>query len=109
MAILSSTKYSTIPQDDGTPHLNDALLHDGELPPPPSPATHTSDDPTGLLAPSRPLGSWAREVVLENTGLLLVAASQLFFALMNVAVQKLNRLNPSVTTLEVQLLVPCKV
>ncbi|KAH8113036.1 DUF6-domain-containing protein [Phellopilus nigrolimitatus] len=38
-----------------------------------------------------------------NVGLLLVAASQAFFALMNVAVKKLNTLDPPVPTLELVL------
>ncbi|THH03429.1 hypothetical protein EW145_g6262 [Phellinidium pouzarii] len=39
-------------------------------------------------------------IVKANAGLLLVAASQAFFALMNVAVKKLNSLDPPVPTLE---------
>lgn len=39
--------------------------------------------------------------VRTNAGLLLVAASQGFFALMNVAVKKLNSLDPPVPALEV--------
>ncbi|KAI5119682.1 hypothetical protein M0805_009626 [Coniferiporia weirii] len=39
-------------------------------------------------------------VVKANAGLLLVAASQAFFALMNVAVKKLKSLDPPVPTLE---------
>lgn len=38
----------------------------------------------------------------SNTGILLVAASQFFFALMNVAVKKLNSLDEPVSTLEVR-------
>lgn len=44
-----------------------------------------------------------RELVANNTGLLLVTASQGFFALMNVAVKKLNSLDPPVPPLEVCL------
>ena len=44
-----------------------------------------------------------RELVVNNTGLLLVTASQAFFALMNVAVKKLNSLDPPVPPLEVCL------
>ncbi|KAF8174539.1 drug/metabolite transporter superfamily, partial [Pholiota molesta] len=36
----------------------------------------------------------------NNTGLLLIAASQAFFSLMNVAVKKLNGIDPPVSTLE---------
>ncbi|KAL5501012.1 hypothetical protein ACEPAH_9399 [Sanghuangporus vaninii] len=45
---------------------------------------------------------WGRctELVRVNAGLLLVAASQAFFALMNVAVKKLNSLDPPVPALE---------
>ena len=42
------------------------------------------------------------ELVKDNTGLLLVAASQFFFSLMNVAVKKLNSLDKPVPTLEVR-------
>ncbi|EIN06921.1 DUF6-domain-containing protein [Punctularia strigosozonata HHB-11173 SS5] len=41
-----------------------------------------------------------REFVEDNAGLLLVALSQLFFALMNVMVKKLNALDPPVPPLE---------
>ncbi|KAL5480376.1 hypothetical protein ACEPAI_1646 [Sanghuangporus weigelae] len=45
---------------------------------------------------------WRRcaELVQVNAGLLLVAASQAFFALMNAAVKKLNSLDPPVPALE---------
>ncbi|KAF4621973.1 hypothetical protein D9613_009250 [Agrocybe pediades] len=49
------------------------------------------------------LKEWHRNVVdlsKRNTGLLLVAASQAFFSLMNVAVKKLNSIDPPVPTLE---------
>jgi len=42
-----------------------------------------------------------REVLDSNTGLLLVAASQAFLSLVNVAVKKLNGIDPPVPTLEV--------
>lgn len=41
-----------------------------------------------------------------NAGLLLVAASQAFFASMNTAVKKLNNLDPPVSALEVSFLKP---
>lgn len=41
-------------------------------------------------------------LVDKNTGLLLVAASQLFFSSMNVAVKKVNSVEPPVPTLEVR-------
>ena len=46
----------------------------------------------------------ARDTVRNNTGLLLVASSQAFFSLMNVAVKKLNGIDPPVSTLEVRAL-----
>lgn len=45
--------------------------------------------------------SQASEIVASNAGLLLVAASQLFFSLMNLAVKKLNTIDPPVPALEV--------
>ncbi|KAI0822129.1 hypothetical protein BC628DRAFT_1391080 [Trametes gibbosa] len=42
----------------------------------------------------------AREIVDSNHGMLLVAASQLFFSLMNVWVKKLNSLDPPVPAFE---------
>lgn len=45
------------------------------------------------------------DFVRTNAGLLLVASSQLFFALMNVAVKKLNSLDPPVSALEVRSVV----
>lgn len=53
------------------------------------------------------IGRWATfvsqvsEIVASNQGLLLVAASQFFFALMNLMVKKLNSLDPPVSALEV--------
>lgn len=38
----------------------------------------------------------------RNVGLLLVIASQMFFSLMNVAVKKLNSIDPPVSALEVR-------
>jgi drug/metabolite transporter (DMT)-like permease len=52
------------------------------------------------------MGRWATfvsqvsETVASNQGLLLVAASQFFFALMNLMVKKLNSLDPPVPALE---------
>ncbi|KAJ3500380.1 hypothetical protein NLJ89_g9823 [Agrocybe chaxingu] len=43
----------------------------------------------------------AKDAVKANTGLLLVAASQLFFSMMNAAVKQLNSIDPPVSTLEV--------
>ncbi|KAF8647967.1 hypothetical protein AX16_006428 [Volvariella volvacea WC 439] len=41
-----------------------------------------------------------RDVVTNNTGLLLIMASQAFFSLMNVAVKTLNSIDPPVSTLQ---------
>lgn len=41
------------------------------------------------------------EIVASNKGLLLVAAAQFFFAIMNLMVKKLNSLDPPVPALEV--------
>lgn len=72
--------------------------------------------PEALPSPSRPStpnlpeleqSKWNLAVsgvkgfVANNAGLLLVAASQGFFSLMNVAVKKLNSIDPPVPTLEV--------
>jgi hypothetical protein len=43
----------------------------------------------------------AKATVKNNVGLLLVAASQAFFSMMNVAVKKLNSIDPPVETLQV--------
>src|SRR5882724_6748630 len=48
--------------------------------------------------------SEAFELVASNTGLLLVAASQFFFSLMNLAVKKLTTIDPPVPALEVSVL-----
>ncbi|SRR6266436_5511962 len=48
--------------------------------------------------------SQAIELVASNTGLLLVAASQFFFSLMNLAVKKLTTIDPPVPALEVSVL-----
>lgn len=49
----------------------------------------------------RRLSADIREIVLDNTGLLLVASSQVFFSLMDVSVKELNSIDPPVPTLEV--------
>lgn len=54
-----------------------------------------------ICARWRALKASTLAVVKNNTGLLLVAASQFFFALVNVAVKKLNTLDTPVPTLEV--------
>ncbi|GJE91689.1 DMT family transporter [Phanerochaete sordida] len=42
----------------------------------------------------------AREVVRDNTGMLLVAASESFYASMNLAVKELSGIDPPVTTMQ---------
>jgi hypothetical protein len=46
---------------------------------------------------------YAPEIVARNTGLLLVAASQLFVAIVNMAVKVLDMIDPPVPALEVFL------
>lgn len=43
-------------------------------------------------------------IIASNTGLLLIAASQLFFTFVNVAVKKLNSIDPPIPALEVRML-----
>jgi len=47
------------------------------------------------------LANKIRDGFKRNTGLLLITASQVFFASMNVAVKKLNSLDPPVSTMQV--------
>lgn len=63
-----------------------------------------------LNSPSQLLKRWPklhhaagvmRDLYARNTGLLLVLPSQLFFSLMNVAVKKLNNIDPPVSALQV--------
>lgn len=64
--------------------------------------THTTvdDQNHGSHSGAKTMITKVRELVASNTGLLLVTASQAFFALMNVAVKKLNSLDPPVPPLE---------
>lgn len=57
-----------------------------------------------LMAMSSVVDSLRRFIAI-NAGFLLVAASQAFFSLMNLAVKKLNSLDPPVPTLEVRFVV----
>ncbi|KAF7986785.1 hypothetical protein HWV62_20396 [Athelia sp. TMB] len=59
------------------------------------------DRPHGWRSRWRDLRTQFRRQVDANTGLLLVAASQFFFSLMNVVVKKVNTVEPPVPTLEV--------
>jgi len=47
------------------------------------------------------------ETIARNKGLLLVAASQFFFSIMNLAVKELNSIDPPVPALEVSLTLLC--
>ncbi|KIL61027.1 hypothetical protein M378DRAFT_868689 [Amanita muscaria Koide BX008] len=51
----------------------------------------------------RSLFSSVREFVSDNTGLLLVLLSQVFFSMMNAAVKQLSTIDPPVSTLQVIL------
>ncbi|KIJ97898.1 hypothetical protein K443DRAFT_681172 [Laccaria amethystina LaAM-08-1] len=69
--------------------------------------THTSarsdeldDQSHGGHLTAKTIITKVRGLVANNTGLLLVTGSQAFFALMNVAVKKLNGLDPPVPALE---------
>ncbi|XP_006457167.1 hypothetical protein AGABI2DRAFT_154525 [Agaricus bisporus var. bisporus H97] len=54
----------------------------------------------GKPVPDIPSSSPSSSVYQRNVGLLLVVASQMFFSLMNVAVKKLNGIDPPVSALE---------
>lgn len=54
-------------------------------------------------------GTKWRAFVANNLGLLLVAASELFFAFMHLAVKILNGIDPPVTSFEVCVLLPVSV
>ncbi|KAF7973811.1 hypothetical protein HWV62_14186 [Athelia sp. TMB] len=62
------------------------------------------DRPHGWRSRWRDLRTQFRRQVDANTGLLLVAASQFFFSLMNVVVKKVNTVEPPVPTLELILI-----
>jgi len=47
------------------------------------------------------LRSQVQDIIKENTGLLLIIGSQAFLSMVNVAVKKLNDIDPPVPTLEV--------
>lgn len=56
----------------------------------------------GRAVSTTPLWRKTKLLVQRNAGLLLVAASQIFFALMNVTVKALNSMDPPVSALEVR-------
>jgi hypothetical protein len=64
-----------------------------------SESTNAADDPT--VKSESPTQGSLRAFVAKNEGLLLVAASQAFFAFMNVGVKFLNSIDPPVHALEV--------
>jgi hypothetical protein len=77
-------------------------------------AQPTQDNAVQCIPSSSPspvrTGKWTRvyeafaslkSIYQRNVGLLLVTASQMFFSLMNVAVKKLNSIDPPVSALEV--------
>ncbi|KAI0048180.1 DUF6-domain-containing protein, partial [Auriscalpium vulgare] len=66
----------------------------------PAPTSPPSSLWNTLLWKWRAMAAYARTVFDNNTGLLLVAASQFFFSLMNVSVKLLNGLDKPVPTLE---------
>jgi hypothetical protein len=52
----------------------------------------------------RSLFSSVGEFVSDNTGLLLVLLSQVFFSMMNAAVKQLSTIDPPVSTLQVRII-----
>jgi len=72
------------------------------------PAPRPSSSATGLSrvnARWKGLVSQACDIIAGNAGLLLAAASQFFFSVMNLAVKKLNTIDPPVPALEVSFLI----
>jgi hypothetical protein len=65
------------------------------------PSSSSSPVHTGKRARLHEVFSSLKIVYQRNVGLLLVVASQMFFSLMNVAVKKLNSIDPPVSALEV--------
>lgn len=97
-AMSSRTNYSTI-----TPASDIA-----NFTVPPSRAEETLQDSSSYNdASQRKKTQWRRyttqglDLIHNNIGLLLVASSELFFSLMNLAVKELNTIEPPVPTLEV--------
>ncbi|KIM44306.1 hypothetical protein M413DRAFT_378913 [Hebeloma cylindrosporum] len=82
---------STLHTPTLTSHVEDSYFQGGE---------HEGHPGICGIARIRALQVRVREVLARNTGLLLVAASQAFFSLVNVAVKKLNGIDPPVPTLE---------
>ena len=84
------------------------LPDDSEDLPNPAPATRritgTKKGSSKMKLPAtlRRLYLGTKETIQNNTGMLLIAGSQAFFSLMNVAVKKLNSLENPVPALEVR-------
>ncbi|KAK7682025.1 hypothetical protein QCA50_014989 [Cerrena zonata] len=77
------------------------LPDEGEDLPNSAPSTRrTTTRRVEMPGPLRRLYMGTRETIQNNTGMLLIAASQAFFSLMNVAVKKLNSLENPVPALE---------
>lgn len=61
------------------------------------------DDEIQRQSRLRQLIAQGHDVINQNTGLLLVVAAMVFFSMMDVAVIKLHKTDPPVTTLQVRL------
>ena len=90
----------------GAQHQAPSTLHSPTLAPHVADSDFEGEGNEGLpgisrLARIQALQVRVREVLDSNTGLLLVAASQAFLSLVNVAVKKLDGIDPPVPTLEV--------
>jgi hypothetical protein len=87
----------------GAQHQQISTLHSATLESPVADSDFGGEEYEGIpgFARIRTLQVRVREVLGSNTGLLLVAASQAFLSLVNVAVKKLNGIDPPVPTLEV--------
>ncbi|KAI0808219.1 hypothetical protein C8Q74DRAFT_1231955 [Fomes fomentarius] len=100
---MSST--SRTPFDSRTPDRY--TFHSGESSPQaiffPAPSGSSTNRARTWLSAANVVGNRMRELVERNTGLLLVASSQLFFSLMNVGVKVLNNLDPPVSAVELIL------
>jgi hypothetical protein len=109
MTAYSRTTYQTVPTPDRatftSTNYDDPLPSQsaaGALSQPVSTPLNEEDLQLGI-GPTPTLWGRFKAGVKTNAGLLLVAASQAFFALMNVAVKKLNGIDPPVTALQVRL------
>ncbi|KAH6904971.1 DUF6-domain-containing protein [Coprinopsis sp. MPI-PUGE-AT-0042] len=109
MTAYSRATYQTVPTPDRTTFTTGN--HDDSLPRQSAAIALSQPVSTPLNEEDLQLGTGstltlfgkAKAVVKRNAGLLLVAASQAFFSLMNVAVKKLNTIDPPVTALQLIL------